>query len=148
MRTSDLIAKFILDLLDEKNGICEIQRSELASLFSCVPSQINYVISTRFSPEYGYSVESRRGGGGYIKITRVEGDDAGRIMHIVNFVGDALSAATAQIFIQNMVNEGILNPPEAKIMLAALSEGCFAGLAPKDKDILRARIFKNMLLSL
>ena len=69
MATSDLIARFILDALDEANGIAELQRATLAEQFSCVPSQINYVISTRFSPERGYIVESRRGGGGYIRIT-------------------------------------------------------------------------------
>ena len=71
MATSDLIAKFISDALDDQNGFAELQRSALAEMFSCVPSQINYVISTRFSPERGYIVESRRGGGGYIRIRRV-----------------------------------------------------------------------------
>ena len=65
MGISDLIAGFIQDALDEANGVLELQRSDLAQRFGCVPSQINYVMSTRFSPEHGYIVESRRGGGGY-----------------------------------------------------------------------------------
>lgn len=71
MGISDLIAGFIQDALDEANGVLELQRSDLAQRFGCVPSQINYVMSTRFSPEHGYIVESRRGGGGYIRIRRV-----------------------------------------------------------------------------
>ena len=71
MGTSDLIARFIMEALDNEEGIAELQRSMIANRFGCVPSQINYVISTRFSPEHGYVVESRRGGGGYIRIKRV-----------------------------------------------------------------------------
>ena len=74
MGISDLIAGFIQDALDEANGVLELQRSDLAQRFGCVPSQINYVMSTRFSPEHGYIVESRRGGGGYIRIRRVQMD--------------------------------------------------------------------------
>ena len=72
MGISDLIASFLLEGLEEaENGVLEVQRSDLAQRFNCVPSQINYVMSTRFSPEHGYIVESRRGGNGYIRITRV-----------------------------------------------------------------------------
>lgn len=148
MRTSDLITQFINNLLNESGGICEIQRNELAQLFSCVPSQINYVIATRFSPEYGYSIESRRGGGGYIKITRISPDGAGKIMHIVNYVGDRLSAGAAQIYIENMQYDGILGDSEGKMMLSALSDKCYSGLSQEDRDTVRARIFKNMLLNL
>ena len=71
MGISDLIANFLQDCLDESgDGVLEIQRGELAQRFNCVPSQINYVMSTRFSPERGYIVESRRGGNGYIQIGR------------------------------------------------------------------------------
>ena len=73
MGISDLIASFLQDSLDTaENGVLEVQRSELAQRFNCVPSQINYGMSTRFSPERGYIVESRRGGNGYIRITRVQ----------------------------------------------------------------------------
>ena len=71
MGISDIIANFILEEISEAEGTAELQRAELAQRFNCVPSQINYVISTRFSPEHGYIVESRRGGNGYIRITRV-----------------------------------------------------------------------------
>jgi transcriptional regulator CtsR len=68
MGISDIIANFILEEISEAEGTAELQRAELAQRFNCVPSQINYVISTRFSPEHGYIVESRRGGNGYIRI--------------------------------------------------------------------------------
>ena len=74
MGISDLIAAFIRESLEETDGVLELQRSDLAERFNCVPSQINYVMSTRFSPEHGYIVESRRGGGGYIRIRRVRMD--------------------------------------------------------------------------
>ena len=83
MGTSDRIARFILDVLESADGTAELQRSSLADRFGCVPSQINYVIATRFSPERGYMVESRRGGGGYIRITRVQPDASQFIMHTV-----------------------------------------------------------------
>jgi transcriptional regulator CtsR len=86
MATSDLIARFILDALDGQ-GYAELQRASLAEQFRCVPSQINYVLSTRFSPEHGYVIESRRGGGGYIRIRRVQPTPGQLIMHMVNACG-------------------------------------------------------------
>lgn len=85
---SDLIASFLQEGLDEaEDGVLEVQRSDLAQRFNCVPSQINYVMSTRFSPERGYIVESRRGGNGYIRITRVRVDRQTLLMHVINSLG-------------------------------------------------------------
>ena len=84
MGISDLIASFLKESLDEaEDGVVEVQRNDLAQRFNCVPSQINYVMSTRFSPERGYIVESRRGGNGYIRITRVQIDHQTLLMHVV-----------------------------------------------------------------
>ena len=101
MRISDLVAEYIKNILDESNGTAEIQRNELANNIGCVPSQINYVISSRFTQENGYVVESRRGGGGYIRITRVHltTEKGGIIMHVVNSVGETLDETSAN-FIQ------------------------------------------------
>ena len=89
MGISDLIASFLQESLEEaENGVLEVQRSDLAQRFNCVPSQINYVMSTRFSPERGYIVESRRGGNGYIRITRVQIDHQTLLMHVINSLGD------------------------------------------------------------
>ena len=90
---SNIIERFIKELIeDAENGIIEIQRNEMAQFFECSPSQINYVLSTRFTPYKGYYIESRRGGGGYIKIIKVgiEGnEDIGNI--IVNTIGDSIT---------------------------------------------------------
>ena len=80
MRMSDLVAQYILEMLEQQNGSAEIQRNELAGNLGCVPSQINYVITSRFTPEQGYMVESRRGGGGYIRISRVKMDKGTALM--------------------------------------------------------------------
>ncbi len=96
MRISDSVANYILELLNQAGGIAEIQRNELASFLGCVPSQINYVLTSRFTPEQGYIVESRRGGGGYIRITRLKLSKADMIMHIINGVGDSLDGASAR----------------------------------------------------
>ena len=82
MRMSDLVAQYIIEMLDRENGSAEIQRNELAGNLGCVPSQINYVITSRFTPEKGYIVESRRGGGGFIRISRVKMDRGTALMHI------------------------------------------------------------------
>ena len=74
----------------------EVQRSDLAQRFNCVPSQINYVMSTRFSPERGYIVESRRGGNGYIRITRVRVDRQTLMMHVINSLGAQVDLAVGQ----------------------------------------------------
>ena len=83
MGISDMIEEFIKDLFDEQNEAIEIQRNELAEQFKCVPSQINYVISTRFKPQQGYYVESKRGGGGHITIRKVKSDKEDYLLHII-----------------------------------------------------------------
>ena len=104
-RMSDIIEEFIKQLINETDGVIEIQRNELANYFKCVPSQINYVIDTRFTTERGYYVESRRGGGGYIKIKRVNVDRPGNyLMHIVSSMGDSISQQSAEVFINNFVD--------------------------------------------
>ena len=104
MGISDIIAGFIQQELDNAGGALELQRSDLAQRFNCVPSQINYVMSTRFSPEHGYIVESRRGGGGYIRITRVQVDRQTLLMHVINSVGDTLDSRSARAIAQNLVD--------------------------------------------
>ncbi|MGN0489745.1 MAG: CtsR family transcriptional regulator [Ruminococcus sp.] len=148
MRMSDLVAQHILAMLDEQDGNAEIRRNELANDLGCVPSQINYVITSRFTPEQGYIVESRRGGGGYIRITRVKVDKGTAIMHIVNSIGNSLDKATAEIMINNMYNRSIIDLKTAKLLLAAMSERVFMEIPNQLRDVLRARIFKNMLLTL
>ena len=149
MATSDLIANFILNAIDgSADGFAELQRSALAEMFSCVPSQINYVISTRFSPERGYVVESRRGGGGYIRITRVRQTPRELIMHTVNSVGERLDLPTATAFVSNIYEAGLVDKPTARLLLAAVGNRALRPIAPADRDTVRASIFKQLLVTL
>lgn len=148
MRMSDLVAQYILEMLEEQNGSAEIQRNELAGNLGCVPSQINYVITSRFTPEQGYMVESRRGGGGYIRISRVKMDRGTALMHIINSVGNNLDKATAEVMLNNMLQRQMLEMQSAKIIAAALSDRTLAHIEQDKRDLIRADLFKNMLLTL
>ncbi len=148
MRMSDIVAQYIMEMLEESDGNAEIRRNELASTLGCVPSQINYVITSRFTPEQGYIVESRRGGGGYVRITRVDTTRQGAIMHIVNSVGTRLDKVSAEIMISNMLNRSIISEETARLLLAAMSERSYLSTPQQYRDYLRASIFKNMLLQL
>ena len=147
MRMSDLVANYIMRALDESDGNAEIQRNVLAGELGCVPSQINYVITSRFTPEQGYIVESKRGGGGYIRITRVTTDRRSAIMHIVNSIGDKLSSSSAAIMLRNMKDSGIISAYDSALMSAALSDKAYGDTPAQKRDSLRASIFKNLLIT-
>lgn len=146
MKLSNIIEEFIKEMLAEDREI-ELQRNELATRFNCVPSQINYVISTRFSPERGYSVESRRGGGGYIRITRTAPENENFILHIVGAVGNNISAANSNAIIKELYAAGLITQKEAKIIMAALSDSSLIIQRP-ERDIVRAKMLKNILVNL
>lgn len=146
MSLSNQIARILMEMLEE-DGTTEIQRNELAQTLGCVPSQINYVISSRFTPEQGYIVESRRGGGGYIKITRLKMDRPSVIMHTVNYIGDAVDYSTCRAHILNLLHGGIINASEAAMMLSATGDNSLRILPPQLRDAVRASIFKQMLLT-
>ncbi len=146
MGMSDLIAGFILQAMQETDGVAELQRSELAQRFHCVPSQINYVVSTRFSPEHGYIVESRRGGGGYIRITRVPYEKGALVMHAVNSIGDEVDEASVRAILKNLCAAGALEERDAKLILAALGARALQPAPPEIRNALRAAIFKQILL--
>ncbi len=147
MNLSNAIAQMILEML-ERDGYTEIQRNEMAETLGCVPSQINYVISSRFTPEHGYIVESRRGGGGYIRITRAKYDKGTALMHVVNGIGRRLDDKTCRAHVYNLNYQDLLSESVAKLILAATSENSLRA-APQDvRDEIRAAIFKQMLLGL
>ncbi|NLW03443.1 MAG: CtsR family transcriptional regulator [Clostridiaceae bacterium] len=148
-RLSDIIEGFLKSMINDMDGCIEIQRNELASRFNCVPSQINYVISTRFTNEKGYYVESRRGGGGYITIRRLNTDSAGDyIMHIITSIGDKITQHSCEVFINNFVDYDVIDNREAMLMKAATSDKALVDVAPDKRDDVRAAILKNMLTSL
>ena len=148
MRMSDLVAQYILEMLEQQDGSAEIQRNELAGSLGCVPSQINYVITSRFTPEQGYIVESRRGGGGYIRISRVKMDKGTALMLIINSVGDTLDKATAEVMLKNMLQRNLIELLPAKIIAAALSDRTLKNIEQEKRDTVRADLFKNMLLAI
>ncbi len=146
MRMSDMIEEFIKELFQDEDYI-EIQRNELAEQFNCVPSQINYVIATRFKPTQGYYVESKRGGGGYISIRKVNITKSNYLMHIVSNIGDKITAQEVDIFISNFLSYKMITEKEAKLLKVATSDNVLT-VPTEIKDELRARIFKNMLINL
>ena len=147
MNMSDIIEKMLIDMLKEQDGNVEIQRNTLAGELNCVPSQINYVIQTRFTPERGYIIESRRGGGGGVRIRAVKTDRSTYPMHIVNAVGNTLSYRTAAVFVQNLLDYECITPREAHIILGAVNDKVLPFTADI-RDTVRARIFKSMLTSI
>ena len=147
MKMSDIVAAYIMKILDESDGNAEIQRNELAGELGCVPSQINYVITSRFTPEQGYMVESKRGGGGYIRITRIKMDRNMCIMHVINCIGDKINSVTASAILQNMQHQNVISIDMAKLIDAALSDRVYVCVPYELRDSLRASLLKNMLLT-
>jgi len=147
MRISDMIEEFIKELFVEGEDSIEIQRNDLAEHFNCVPSQINYVIATRFKPSQGYYVESKRGGGGHIRIKKVTITKSNYFMHIIASVGEKMTAQEVDIFISNFLSYQMVSEKEAKILKVATSDNVL-NVPHEWRDTLRASIFKNILLNL
>ena len=147
MGMSDLIASFLQESLEAaENGVLEIQRNDLAQRFNCVPSQINYVMSTRFSPERGYIVESRRGGNGYIRITRVRVDRQTLLMHVINSLGKQVDLPSVRAILSNLVQSGALEEALGRTLLAAVSDKALLAVPREVRDIVRADIMKQVLI--
>jgi transcriptional regulator CtsR len=144
MGMSDRIEAFITELLkDDTDDWLELKRNELASIFGCVPSQINYVISTRFNPEHGYIVESKRGGGGYLRIKQLKYED-GLIMQTIKIIGNSLDEKTARSYLANLIRQNALSENTASLIMSAVADSTLTIEQP-ERDTLRANIFKNML---
>ena len=147
MGISDLIASFLQDCLDESgDGVLEIQRGELAQRFNCVPSQINYVMSARSSPERGYIVESRRGGNGYIRITRVQVDRETLLMHVINSLREQVDLPSARAILSNLTQSGALEEDLSRTLLAAIGDKSLNAVPRQLRDQVRADILKNVLI--
>ncbi|MBE5765903.1 MAG: CtsR family transcriptional regulator [Clostridiales bacterium] len=141
---SDSIERFIKDLMDEEIQI-ELKRNELAQHFGCAPSQINYVLATRFSIDHGYVIESRRGGGGYVRIVRIQrSNDESAMSVLLNRIGNSIDEDSAAAIIMQLLERKIITIREAKLMRAAISQNALA-LPVSTKDVLRAAIFRNMI---
>ena len=148
MGITDLIAGFIQAELEDHGGALELQRSDLAQRFGCVPSQINYVMSTRFSPERGYIVESRRGGNGYIRITRVKVNRQTMLMHVINSLGDELDLNSAKAIVTNLVESEAVDRLSARALLCAVSDNALRTVPREYRNAVRADIAKQILIHL
>ena len=133
-------------MLEEQDGIAEIKRNDFANKLGCVPSQINYVLSSRFTPEQGYVIESRRGGGGYIKITRLCSDKKSQIMHIIDSLGEQIDFYSARSILINLCYQQLIEKKAASIVLSAVSDNALKGVDAEIRDKVRADIFKNALV--
>ncbi|EKU47393.1 CtsR family transcriptional regulator [Staphylococcus massiliensis] len=143
---SDIIEQYIKELFDKSNkDVVEIQRAHIAQHFDCVPSQLNYVIKTRFTNEHGYEIESKRGGGGYIRITKVETKDTkGYINHLLQLIGPTITQQQALYIIDGLKDNQLISDREAR-MIAAVIDRETLKMDVKSRDIIRANILKRLL---
>jgi len=148
MILSQEIAKLIEQMLRDANGELSIGRNELAERFGCVPSQINYVITSRFTPEKGYVVESRRGGGGYVRIKKIAYDRHEYLMHFYQAIGDSIDFASSHAFLQRLFQEGIITKREGELLLSLLSDQALLHVEKEKRDALRADLFRSAVLQL
>lgn len=148
MNLVDMIERYIKEEVEKcENDILEVRRSDLAELFSCVPSQINYVISTRFAPEMGFYVETRRGGGGYIRIKKVNSYEDDIVADIFDKIGSKMSQSVVDIYLKALLDYNIIDKKTALIIKVATSDKALANLSFEDRDRTRANIFKNVILN-
>ena len=145
---TDYIAQMIEEMLNQSGGTLELQRNEMASRLGCVPSQISYVISSRFTPERGYVTESRRGGGGCIRIVRKQLGRNEYLMHFFCAIGDAIDEGEALAYLKNLHGNGFISQSECNIAYAAISGAALDAIPRPAKNVVRADIFKQIVLSL
>lgn len=145
-RLSDVIENFIKDMLIENGGEkLLIQRNELADQFRCAPSQINYVLTTRFTYDKGYVIESKRGGGGYIIIKQLNYDGTEKRNKIIyNSIGDSITYHNAVALIENLYNLGLVSERESELMRIVVNDRTLA--STKDANKIRADLLKSMLM--
>lgn len=150
MRLSDSIEQFIKTMLSQEEQEVELKRNELAEYFGCAPSQINYVLATRFTPDHGYIIESRRGGGGYIRIFRMQQDTGKQLVYLLNErIGTSIPLLSATHLIQQLRERKVISDEEALLMNAAIAPQALSLPVPEDlKCALRAKILKSMLMEI
>lgn len=144
---SDIIEAYIKKILNAEEQV-EIRRNEMADRFNCVPSQINYVINTRFTQQQGYLVESKRGGGGYIRIIKVKLLDQAELLDkLISIVGDSITQKDAYAITQNLYNRKVITKREGNLMLAVLNKSVLHYAGEHEKEM-RALLLKSLLNSM
>ncbi|MBQ8208880.1 MAG: CtsR family transcriptional regulator [Clostridia bacterium] len=145
---ADSIAKLIEEMLDESGGSLELRRNEMATQLGCVPSQISYVITSRFTPERGYIIESRRGGGGCIRIVRKQMHKSEYLMHFFYAIGSEIDEAESSAYLKNLLGNSIINEKEYAIIYASLSNAALSSIPPEGRGKVRADIFRHIILAM
>ena len=145
---ADTIANLIEQMLEESGGALELQRNELAGRLGCVPSQISYVITSRFTPERGYIIESRRGGGGCIRIVKKKMQRNEYLMHFFYAIGDHIGERETAAYLQNLLGNELITEREARMISAATSESALGEIPLTVRDRIRAHIFRHIILSI
>ncbi len=145
---ANAIERYLKRLLAQsETGTVSVQRNQLAETFSCAPSQISYVLATRFLLEHGYLVETRRGGGGYVRITLLRMDSEQDWRLLLDSIGEAINQGRSEAIINRLQREGIINEREAMLMRAGLSRAALNIKLPW-RDMVRADILRAMLIAL
>lgn len=149
-KLTDLIEEILKQMIDENDGEVEITRGALAERVNCVPSQITYVLSTRFTSGQGYQVESRRGGGGWIRVRRVYHNHptSSYLMHVMHSLGEKLTQQDAQIFIRNFLDREVIEAATGQLLSAAMSDQSLGRLSQPMKDQVRCDLFRNLLIQI
>ena len=143
MGISDRIEAFISELIkNEQKEYLELGRNELAEIFNCVPSQINYVLNTRFNPEHGYIIESKRGGGGYLRIYRINTDD--RLLDIISSLDKPLDEKSCFRIIKTLFAYDIISAKESEFLASGVSEN----VIPENLNHIRSKVLKNMIYTI
>ena len=148
MILSHRIASLLEEMLEESGGEVLLVRNEFAQRMGCVPSQINYVITSRFTPERGYLVESRRGGGGFIRIRKIPVSENEYLMRFYHAARPRLDWNTAGIFLAELSNQRLITHREAKLLLACLSDHAMGKVEKEGRDLVRSDIFCTAVLEL
>ena len=142
---SDIIEKFIKDLMEDSDTV-QIQRNELANLFNCAPSQINYVLTTRFSRERGYEVQSKKGGGGYTKIDKITKLNKDQVLNIFyEKIDKQITYLQSKMIIKWLIDINLINSREAKIILRTIDDKSLNTPICGLNDIIRAKILENII---
>ncbi len=148
MVLSQKIALILEEMLEEAGGELSIARNELAGRLGCVPSQINYVITSRFTPQRGYVVESRRGGGGYVRIRKVSMKKDAFLLHMYGSISERVDSESARVYFAELVRREILTPREARLLLAQMSQTALSAVEKEGRALLRADLMKHTLLQI
>ena len=148
MLLSEHIAKLIEQMIEEGDGTASVQRNDLAAKLGCVPSQVSYVISSRFTPQKGYITESRRGGGGYIRIVRAPMSKNGYLTHFFHALGDSVSEEEARAYIRNLQDNKIISQREASVITSAVCTSALDRIQPAGRNMVRADILRHILMAL